>query len=452
LNKDGSIFIPYSIDRDLVKKIEEVNLVKGDKKIAVKFGGLFKEWGGLLLHADPKDISFSADLFNLTSKELTKGEMWFSVTMAEKFGKIQAEASPNRVYRRGKGVRDVVYPMPRWTLRTGTWIVSFDGKLTGIFTLEKKDEDIEDTARDSSMRKYYSFDYTYSPYGLKGRSESESRLFMLSELWGKLAEPSAHFDGKAVPVTKKEEGIRVWLGVEYQSMGKRLAELMNIEKATKDGKQGLLVTHVYPESPAEKLGLKLEDILLSIKVDGKDREIDLTLEGWSSYGPYSSRSPWDYRMLDRYSIVSWRSQKNYLNTLLTEVGEGKKINLKYLRSGEEKLTEIVLERAPVDFEHADKYKDDDLGLTVKELTYEVRAFQKLDKDAAGVVVAKIESGSKAEVAKLDHFAIILKVNGVRVAGLQQFRQQIETWKKTDAKSITLEVLRYGQTRFVDIEK
>lgn len=65
--------------------------------------------------------------------------------------------------------------------------------------------------------------------------------------------------------------------------------------------------------------------------------------------------------------------------------------------------EIVL--GPRDFESARKHKDEDLGLTVKELTYEMSKALNLEEDAPGVVLAKVAG---EPISSLEGFAESIK--------------------------------------------
>ncbi len=448
VNSQGDIVFPYTLEREIIKRIEGIKITAQNTKATGKFSGLFKDWDGFAIQADPKEMVFAPDLFNAGAKELLLGDLWFTVSFTEKFGKTNVKLEPNRVFRRQKSMKDFVHSVPRLNVKSGSWILSREGKLCGFYSAERKEDELEESVPGNSEY------MPWNPYrSLRGLFGPQNRVFLLSELKVQFDQPTAHLDKKIMPVSKKEEGRRVWLGVEFQAVGKSLAQILNIEKQTKDGKQGLLITYVYPNSPAEKLGLKVEDILLSIKVEGKEREIELTLERGGPYKDYYyPKSRYSSHGYDEYVQTPWRSQKNYLNMLLTEIGEGKKITVKYLKGSEEKSSVLVLGRSPVDFESADKYKDEELGFTVKELTFEARALMKVDKDSTGVIVAKIESGSKAQVAKLDMFMIIQKVNGVQIKDIKHFEELIAAWKKSDAKSFTLEVMDMGQTRFIDVSK
>jgi serine protease Do len=234
----------------------------------------------------------------------------------------------------------------------------------------------------------------------------------------------------------------VWLGVEYQELDKNLAESLGIQERdlTNEGKRGMLLTDVYPGSPAEKMGLKADDVLITLTPEGGSA-IDLAPEN-DRFDRYRYR-PEGY--------TPWRPRKNYLTSLLTSLGPGKKATFTYLRGAEKKTADVVLEQSPVDYDTSEKFKDDALGFTVKELTYEVRYFQKLEANAGGVVVAKIESGSKAEVAKMQMLSIVTRVNGAAIKDLAHFKEMLEKTRAEKAKTITFTVQTFGQTRLVDLE-
>jgi len=133
--------------------------------------------------------------------------------------------------------------------------------------------------------------------------------------------------------------------------------------------------------------------------------------------------------------------------VLTEIGAKKKVTFDVLRGKEKSRITLALEDAPTDYETAERYKDDALGLTVKELTYEVRHFQKLEPGMTGVTVAKVESGSKSDVAKLFPLSIIIKVNDVAVKDIAHFRQLAAS-----TKGLTLTTVLFGQTKLVELAR
>src|SRR3954467_3727077 len=201
-----------------------------------------------------------------------------------------------------------------------------------------------------------------------------------------------------------------------------------------------MVTELYAGSPAERAGIRVDDILLSVQPEGENAR-DLVAEV-DRFGFSRGMFP------DRRGVAPpWKPTKNYLSSLLTEIGAKKKVTLDLLRGKERSKVSVLLEDAPTDYETAERYKDDALGMTVKELTYEVRHFQKLEPGATGVTVAKVESGSKSDVGKLVALSIIVRVNDVAVKDLAHFRQLAGS-----SKSFTLTTVLFGQTKLVELAR
>src|SRR5205085_7860115 len=89
----------------------------------------------------------------------------------------------------------------------------------------------------------------------------------------------------------------------------------------------------------------------------------------------------------------WKPRGNALVKLLDGWGVGTTYELEVLRQGRVQALAATVEQAPRDAESARKAKDTGTGLSVQELTYEVRAALHMSKDAAGVVVSEVEEGT-----------------------------------------------------------
>lgn len=84
-------------------------------------------------------------------------------------------------------------------------------------------------------------------------------------------------------------------------------------------------------------------------------------------------------------------------------------------------------------------------MTVRDLTYEIRRyFQKTEQDP-GVIVSKIEPGSKASVSGMRPYEIITHVNDKPVMNVKDFEKNI-----ADQQELRLEVKRMAQGRVVKI--
>jgi S1-C subfamily serine protease len=137
--------------------------------------------------------------------------------------------------------------------------------------------------------------------------------------------------------------------------------------------------------------------------------------------------------------------------LLMTIGEGETIKLTWLHEGEEVTRDYTIELAPPDFMSAKKYKNKEIGLTVKDMTYEVRTALRLPDDKAAVVVAKIEPGSPAEVARIEPFELIAAVDGQPVGSAQEFEERIKAALAAGRTKLRLTIEYLGKSRLADLD-
>jgi hypothetical protein len=242
-----------------------------------------------------------------------------------------------------------------------------------------------------------------------------------------LADPVAHSDPANVPVVEEKEGRLAWLGVELQGLDRELARVNGVSAVTRDGSTGALVSYVYAGSPAAAAGIEPGLVLLRVHAPDRPKPVDV---GGSDDSMSSFRSMFESlsddeedRFSDMFGGHPWPSVDNDLNRKLTEIGFGKKITLEYAKAGEVKRVEMTVAEGPVHFEAAPLFKSEPLGVTVRDLTYEVRRHYQLGGAAAspgaegaateptvGVIVSKVEKGGRAAVAGLRRFDVVLRVN------------------------------------------
>lgn len=433
LDDKGTLFVPQDLSRDMVRKIEDMNVVDDGKSTPATFVGLFRGFGGMIVRAE--GMKTQPGIVR-DGQPPPRGQILLTATFEDRFGRSRIKIDYNRLFRTERGLAGAARLQSRKRIKTGSFLLDFEGRVIGCATVDKKEEDFDEVAAESSRDRYlYGGRYRvgYTPEHLR-------RLIFFSEIAPLLTNPGPSFDARAVPMSKKDEKKLVWLGVEFQEMSKPVAESLAVQERdfTNDGRRGLIVTELYAGSPAAKAGVLVDDILLSVQPDGENAR-DLVAEvdrfGFGR-GMYPDR---------RGAAPPWKPTKNYLTSILTEIGAAKKVTFDVLRGKEKRKIPMALEYAPTDYETAERFKDDTLGLTVKELTYEVRHFQKMEPDVSGVTVAKVESGSRADVAKLPPLSVIVRINDVAVKDLAHFRQLAAS-----ARGLTLTTVLFGQTKLVEL--
>ena len=205
---------------------------------------------------------------------------------------------------------------------------------------------------------------------------------------------------------------RGWLGVRIQDITDDLAEGLGLEEA-----RGALVTDV-PEGPASEAGIEAGDVILSF--DGTD--VDDT------------------------------------RGLVRKVGEttvGKEVRVLVFRDGQTETLMVTLgrredaERAvPASVNSTEEITSEFMGLTVSNMTDELREQLGLPDTADGLVVADVEEDSEAYEKGLRAGDLIAEAGQEKVETVADLNARIEAAKEAGRKSILLLVRRAGDPRFV----
>ncbi|MCX7046531.1 MAG: hypothetical protein NTX50_13730 [Candidatus Sumerlaeota bacterium] len=226
------------------------------------------------------------------------------------------------------------------------------------------------------------------------------------------------------PLSETEENRLAWLGIEMQGIDEDLARANDVSKQTRNGQIGVMVTYVYPNSPAAKAGIEVGNVLLRLRVDGRPNPIDIQAQDESEF---TRAFPWE-RLGELQDIYfdrlpsPWPPAENFLTRLLTELGAGTKYKAELITGGKSITKDFAVELSPPHYESAPKQKNEALGLTVRDLTYEVRRYLKKGADEPGVVISKIEPGSKTAVAGVKPYELITHINEKPVTSAEEFKK------------------------------
>ncbi len=267
----------------------------------------------------------------------------------------------------------------------------------------------------------------------------------LKEVFADLAKNA---DPSNVPLTEAEENRLAWLGVVMQRLDKELARINNVSDQTRDGQTGGLISYVYPGSPADKAGIKVGHILLRLHVKDRPQPIEVEL---GRYGLGDRPFPWDRldEMPEQYYDripQPWPSAENAFTRALTDLGFGKNYQAEFFADGKAFRKEFTVVASPTHYNSAKRHKDKKLGLTVADLTYEVRRYFQKKPGEPGLILAKIEPGSKASVSGLKPYEIITHVNDKPVRNVADFKKLI-----AGQSELRLAVKRMTRGRVVKIK-
>jgi len=210
---------------------------------------------------------------------------------------------------------------------------------------------------------------------------------------------------------------RGWLGVNIQSVNDEIAETLGLQ-----GKpRGALIAAVQDGGPAKSGGLQPGDIVL--KFDGHD-VLDM-----HHLPRIVAETP-----IDKMAKVEvWRAKK--MVTLTVKVGELKEAP---------QAVAAPKEAPPPQPTGATKV----LGLTVANLTPELRSHFSIGETIAGVVVTDVAKNSPAAEKGMRPGDVIVEVTQQEVKTPQQIAAKVDEAKKQGHKSVLMLVEHGGDLHFI----
>jgi len=183
---------------------------------------------------------------------------------------------------------------------------------------------------------------------------------------------------------------RGWIGVQLDEVDEEKAEYFGLDKP-----RGAQVGKVLKESPAEKAGLKQDDIILKLN------DMDVT---------------------SRDQLIAWVGSQV----------PGTRINITIWRNKAQKNISLTLAERPSDEEVAREEDGETsqagkLGIEVRDLTRQL-ARQYGYKGESGVVITGVTPNSVADRKGLREGDLILSVNDVSTPSVRDFRTAVRSIK------------------------
>lgn len=440
---DTDVFVPIKLGRKMASRIMEIFVeFSPEKRTPAKFVGAFKGFGAFVVRLEKGKLPAK---ITPAAKPLPRMMPFLTAHAIEKFSQKHLILRTNRLVGKSRGYRGIYRWQAIRPMSCGTMLLNFQGQLCGVY-LRQQREYAEDELAGNKFG--FSFD------------DGMARVVTIAELRKMFIDPDKFMDPNIRMHPRRTRAERhAWLGVEFMPISCELARFWKVEKPTKDGQIGLIITAVYPDSPAGKLGLRPGDILLKIKAQGRDYPTELG-KAQDSQGIGLAEFSWAFRHNPGNGNL-WKSRRNALSELLNSIGIGKTIKLTYCRragledaerdSRYKLLTlDYKIELARADLASARKWQNRKIGLTVKDVTYEVRYALGLKKTDPGVVVVKIESGSAGQIARISPMEIITRVDGQPLTSAKQMRDMIAKAKNAGKEKVRLTIQRLGKTRFADL--
>jgi hypothetical protein len=421
----GKVLVLAELSRRDTARIESMTLALGAKTVPLSVQGALVRYGALLAGYEGELDGAAALPRSGADLSGKVGELLAADTLSYANDARDERTKRERVDAIREGFLGLRWPDIQ-TSSADTFVFTLDGKLVAVPM----------TARRALEMEEYYYQSQYS-----GQSVLVMPVSRLDEI---LSDESA-VDASQKPLPEDDEKRIVWLGVELQFLSPELARAKNASLLTKGGQTGVLIAHVYKDSPAAKAGVEAGDVLLRFAVAGqvKPAEVKAREERESDF-PWAQLDQVPEMYYDQMPRA-WPSQDNSLTRFLTEVGAGRTVKAVFVRDGQPREVEFALEFGPPDFNAAPSYEDKAAGLTVKDMTYEVLQYFKMKEADPGVVIAEIKKGSKASVAGLKPCEIITAVDSKPVKNVTEFKDALAA-----GGEVKLTVKRMFQTRVVKI--
>jgi serine protease Do len=220
-----------------------------------------------------------------------------------------------------------------------------------------------------------------------------------------LAIPSNMAKTVMASLIKKGKVVRGWLGVAIQPITPDLAKQLGLKE-----EKGALVADIMEGSPAEKSGMQRGDVITEF--DGKP-------------------------------VIDSTELKN----LVANTSPGKEVTVKYIRDGNLKTVKVGIQELPVQAQIAAKYENQLKGVSVQNLTPEIRKELGLPNRATGVVISDVDETSQVS-GVLAPGDVIMEINKRKISSVKDYEAVVAKIKS--GQNILVLIYRNGSTIYITL--
>ncbi len=210
------------------------------------------------------------------------------------------------------------------------------------------------------------------------------------------------------------EVTKAWLPVETHVISREIARQLE-----KPDLKGFYLTEVYPDTTAEKAGLRPGDFITA--VDGEK----LTASGPEHEEEFAA-------LIRQYDI-------------------GATVQLNVWRDNKEMKIPVELVRSPKLKREMKKYRNEDFEFTARNVAFFDVAEEQWKPGQHGALVEEVKPGSWAELGSLSGDDLIMEVDGKPVNDVDSLKTLMDQISKEQKSSVVMKVLRGIHTAFLELE-
>jgi serine protease Do len=209
------------------------------------------------------------------------------------------------------------------------------------------------------------------------------------------------------------EARKAWLGAAIQVLTRDIAEELNLGDRT-----GVRVTQVFPDSPAEKAGLRVGDFIVGI---------------------------------DGMKVPASRPEHlDVFAAMVRQYRIGSEVELALIRGEEEVSIRATLQQSPTPPREMAKYRDDEFEFTVRDLAIQDRFRRRWKGPERGAVVDAVSEGGWAALGHLGVGDLILSVDGNRTVDVASLEERMRAVAAARPKAVLFQVRRGIHDLFIEL--
>jgi serine protease Do len=214
--------------------------------------------------------------------------------------------------------------------------------------------------------------------------------------------------------SKPARPAKAWLGLESQVLTRELSTALNVE-----GKRGVRLTQILPDSPAAQAGLKTGDLLF--KLDGT------------------------------VIAASTPADQELFGNMIREYKVGSTVELEGIRGGQPLKLSAKLGTQPKPNSDLETYKDERFEFTARELSLNEAVSARLKSPEDGVRIATVQSAGWAALAGVAGGDILLAIDGKPIKSIAQIKETMKTLADQKPRRVVFFVKRGIYTEYFELE-